>query len=688
MSIRLRFLCLLLVATAPVVASSNADPTVFQREDVFGLQWVSKPQISPDGQRIVYERKSMDIMKDRRVGRLWLVGADGENHVPLDSGSSGQGGAQWSPAGDRIAFIADGQIHVHWLEGSKSAAITQLTESPSSMSWSPDGSRIAFSMLVPEAPPVLVKPLKKPEGAEWPDAPSVTTALRYERDGAGRLEPGYSHLFVVDADGGPARQVTSGDYHHTGQAQWLADGSGLVFSANRHPEWEHQIRESELYQLDIASGEIQALTARKGPDAGPVVSPDGRYVAWNGYDDKVQAFQVTQLYVMDLDDGEPRALNATLDRSVSGLQWAGNSKGVYYLYSDKGETRVGFTSLSDKSRDVARKVGGESMARPYSGGSYSVSRNGTVAFSLSEPSRPAELAIATGSADKARTVIALNENLLAHRTLGEVEEVWYSSSIDGLDLQGWIIKPPNYEEGKAYPLLVENHGGPIAHYGPHFTPELQLFAAHGYLVFYPNPRGSTSYGEAFANLLFNNYPGEDYQDVMDGADYLIDKGLTSEDRLYVTGGSAGGIMTAWIVGKNNRFQAAAVIKPVMNWISKLLTADNYFYYADYRYPGQVWENPENYWKSSPVSLVGNIQTPTMVMVGSNDLRTPLSEAKQLYHALKLRQIDTALVEVPEAPHFIGNRPSQLITKVDHILAWFEKYPWNTSGEDDGQEATR
>lgn len=212
-----------------------------------------------------------------------------------------------------------------------------------------------------------------------------------------------------------------------------------------------------------------------------------------------------------------------IDRSVSGLQWAGNSKGVYYLYSDKGETRVGFTSLSDKSRDVARKVGGESMARPYSGGSYSVSRNGTVAFSLSEPSRPAELAIATGSADKARTVIALNENLLAHRTLGEVEEVWYSSSIDGLDLQGWIIKPPNYEEGKAYPLLVENHGGPIAHYGPHFTPELQLFAAHGYLVFYPNPRGSTSYGEAFANLLFNNYPGEDYQDVMDGVDYLIDR---------------------------------------------------------------------------------------------------------------------------------------------------------------------
>ncbi|HAT64806.1 MAG TPA: peptidase S9 family protein, partial [Flavobacteriaceae bacterium] len=213
----------------------------------------------------------------------------------------------------------------------------------------------------------------------------------------------------------------------------------------------------------------------------------------------------------------------------------------------------------------------------------------------------------------------------------------------------------------------------ILNYGPFFSAEMQLYASAGYFVFYPNPRGSTSYGEEFGNLLYNNYPGEDYNDVMDGVDEVLKSGKIDQDRLFVTGGSAGGIMTAWIIGKNNRFRAAVVAKPVMNWISKTLVADNYYGYANSRYPGQPWENFENYWKFSPISLVGNVETPTMVMVGMDDLRTPPSEAKQLYHALKLRKIETVLVEIPEASHGIANRPSNLITKVAHTLAWFEKY---------------
>jgi dipeptidyl aminopeptidase/acylaminoacyl peptidase len=222
-------------------------------------------------------------------------------------------------------------------------------------------------------------------------------------------------------------------------------------------------------------------------------------------------------------------------------------------------------------------------------------------------------------------------------------------------------------------VLVENHGGPISNYGDRFSPEIQLLAAAGYIVFYPNPRGSTSYGEEFGNLLYHDYPGNDYDDVMDGVDALISKNLIDKDSLYVTGGSAGGIMTAWIIGKNNRFRAAAVVKPVMNWSSKTLVADNYFGYYNNRYDGFPWDNPEHYLKYSPISLVGNVTTPTLVMVGMSDLRTPPSEAKQLYHALKVRKIPTALVEIPGASHNIVNRPSQLITKIDHILAWFEKY---------------
>jgi dipeptidyl aminopeptidase/acylaminoacyl peptidase len=302
-----------------------------------------------------------------------------------------------------------------------------------------------------------------------------------------------------------------------------------------------------------------------------------------------------------------------------------------------------------------------------------VADKGEIAFTFSRPDRPADVAVIENRKRDPKLITSVNEDLLAYRNLGKMEEIWYKSSVDGRDIQGWIVYPPDYDESRTYPLLVENHGGPILNYGPHFSAEIQLFAAGGYVVFFPNPRGSTSYGEEFGNLLYNNYPGEDYNDVMDGVDHLIAEGKADPEHLYVTGGSAGGIMTAWIIGKTDRFRAAAVIKPVVNWISKTLVADNYYGYAESRYPGQPWENFEVYWKFSPLSLVGNVETPTMVMVGMDDLRTPPSEAKQLYHALKLRKVETVLVEIPEASHGIAARPSNLITKVAHILAWFEKY---------------
>ncbi|MEL0272758.1 MAG: S9 family peptidase, partial [Flavobacteriaceae bacterium] len=336
-----------------------------------------------------------------------------------------------------------------------------------------------------------------------------------------------------------------------------------------------------------------------------------------------------------------------------------------------GNGKIAHLSLNKKLTHLAENLGGTSLGRPYGSGMFSVSNNGTVAYTHSTPDHPADIAIV--SKGKTKRLTNLNKALFEQKTLGKVEEVWYNSSIDGRNIQGWVVYPPNYDATKKYPVMVENHGGPILNYGDRFSIEMQLFASAGYIVFYPNPRGSTSYGEDFANLLLNNYPGEDYNDVMDGVDALIKKGIAHEDGLFVTGGSAGGIMSAWMIGKNNRFEAAAVVKPVMNWISKLLVADNYYGYANTRYPGQVWENPMNYWNFSPISLVGNIETPTLVMVGMDDLRTPPSEAKQLYHALKLRKKETVLVEIPEASHGIANRPSNLMTKVAHVVAWFDKY---------------
>lgn len=672
-----RKLVVSLLFTVILVPSIQAQDKSFTRMDVFELEWAQDPRISPDGSRIVYMRRGMDKMKDRRTSRLWILNSDGTGHVKLTSHDKNESNPRWSPDGTRIAFSSstddDGsEIYVYWVESGKLARITQLESSPGGLSWSPDGDQIAFTMKVPESNPELVKPPKKPQGAEWAKSPRVTTRLKHESDGVGYVDPGFSHIFVVPAEGGTARQITSGDYHHDSRPVWTPDGEELIFAANRHENWAHDRRNSELYSVSISDGTIQPLTERYGPDYNPVVSPDGSKIAYLGYDDEIQTYQVSRLYVMNLDGTRIREIKTNLDRSLSNITWDEEGDGLYFMYDDKGTTKIGHSNLSGKTELVATNVGGTTIGRPYAGGSYSVSESGSMVFNQTTPYYPAELAV-TKAGQKAEKVTDLNGDLLDYRDLGKVEEVWYESSVDGRKIQGWIVKPPAYNPARKYPLLVENHGGPISNYGDRFSPEIQLYAAEGYVVFYPNPRGSTGYGEEFGNLLYHDYPGNDYHEVMDGVDLLVDRGLVSEDSLFVTGGSAGGTMTAWIVGKNDRFRSAAVIKPVMNWISKTMTADNYYGYARYRYPGQPWENVMEYWKHSPISLVGNIETPTLVMVGTDDLRTPPSEAKQLYHALKIREIETAYVEIPGASHFIASRPSQLIAKVDHILAWFEKY---------------
>ena len=643
--------------------------------DLFDLQYASDPQISPDGQWIVYRRMGYDIMTDKSKGNLWRISADGMHHQKLTSREGNESSPRWSPDGKRIAFTAPSEhgteIYMYWTDSKQVAQITQLPFSPSSLSWSNDGKYLAFSMHVPKDPPLSAKIPSKPKGAEWAEEPRMTDRLKHEADGRGYIKPGFSHIFILPADGGAARQVSSGDFNHSGSISWSPDDRYIYFSGNRNEDWEYDYRNSEVYRIELRTGDIKARTDRKGADQSPRISPQGDLIAYLGYEDKVQAHQTTRLHLMSADGSNQRVLTSELDRNVSDIVWDKQGKGLYFLFDDKGNTKIGYISTSGKFKKMGDNVGGTTIGRPYASGSFSVADDGLIVYTFTRPDHPSDLALTGGKSG--RRLTNLNEALFDYRALGSVEEIWYKSSVDGRDIQGWIVYPPNYDSSRKYPMMVENHGGPILNYGDRFSAEMQLYAAAGYIVFYPNPRGSTSYGEEFANLLYNNYPGEDYNDVMDGVDALIAKRIAHEDQLFVTGGSAGGIMTAWIIGKNDRFEAAVVAKPVMNWISKTLVADNYFYYADSRYPGQPWENFETYWKFSPISLVGNVTTPTLVMVGMNDLRTPPSEAKQLYHALKIRKVETLLMEIPEAGHGIAAKPSNLMRKVANTVAWFDKY---------------
>lgn len=675
----------LLCTTTTALAQTDNEDREFKALDVFDIEWAEDPQISPDGRHVVYRRMGFDIMTDSRRGDLWIAASDGSGQRKLTGFEGNESAPRWSPDGTRIAYARKAgdqgaEIYVHWLADGKSARVTRVPGSPSHLRWHPDGDQLAFAMTVKAEPPSLTKRPKAPKGAQWADKPRTTDRLYHERDGSGYIEPGFSHVFVVPADGGTARQVTQGDFHHRRPA-WRADGSALYVNGNRSEDWEYDYRNSELYIVDVASRETTAVTNVSGPDDNAAPSPDGRWLAWLGYADKREAYQVRRLRIAKPDGSDVRELLLDLDRSVSAIQWSSDSNGLYFQYDNHGRTKIGYVTLKDQRRDVADNIGGTSIGRPYASGSFSVSNDGSVAYTQTRPEYPADVAVVKGG--DPRLLTQLNADLLSHRDLGETRELWWQSSVDGRDIQGWIVLPPGFNANLKYPLLVENHGGPILNYGERFSPEMQLYAAAGYVVLYPNARGSTSYGEEFGNLLYHNYPGEDYNDVMDGVDAVIAEGFIDTDQLYVTGGSAGGIMSAWMIGKNDRFRAAAVIKPVMNWYSKTLNADNWFRYYHTRIPGTPWTNPDDYLRFSPISLVGNVTTPTLVMVGLDDLRTPPSQAKQLYHALKYQKVPTMLVELPGASHFIARKPSQLIDKIGNILAWFERY--SIDGEPGAQE---
>ena len=678
----IRFLACTLAITVVLLPGSPAqaqyaqDSLGFDLEHVFELEYATDPQISPDGEQVAYARTYMDKMKDRRASRLWLVNADGSRHRPLTDPETKASQPRWSPSGDRLAYVASteegAEIFVRWMDSGETARLTQLEESPSGLSWGPDGERLAFTMFVQDEQKPFAKMPSPPEGADWAASPDYIDETYYRSDGAGYTDPGYAQVFTLPATGGTPRQITSAPYDHSGTPKWTPNGETLLISANRHDDWRLDPLNSEIYAIDVASGSVTALTSREGPDGDVAVSPEGDKIAYTGFDDREQGYQVTKLYVMNRDGSGQRLLTDGFGRDVQNPTFTADGSRIVFQYVDEGSTKIGSVSLDGDRTVVAEDVGGTSIGRPYTSGSFSLASDGSVAYTHATTQRPADVAVAP-SGGNARVLTDLNGDLFRQVDLGTVEEITYESSHDGKTIEGWIVKPPNFDASNDYPLVLEIHGGPFASYGPYFSAEAQLYAAAGYVVLYTNPRGSTSYGQSFGNAIHHDYPGHDYDDLMSGVDALLEEGYIDEDRLYVTGGSGGGVLTSWIVGHTDRFAAAVAAKPVVNWYSWTLTADMYPFGVKYWFPGMPWDHLDHYMERSPLAYADQVATPTMLMTGTEDYRTPMSEAEQFYQALKLEEVETALVRVPGASHHISGRPSQLAAKVAYVLEWFQRH---------------
>ena len=635
------------------------------------LDWefVATPQISPDGSQIVYTRRWTDKVNDRYESEVWIMNADGSKNRYLLKGGS----PVWSPDGKRIAYIAAGQpqgsqIFVKWMDTGEETQLTRVERGAGGIQWSPDGKRIAFTMGVPATSQrISIRMPQRPAGAKWIDPPRVIDRLNWRADGSGNSPETLSHIFVIPDTGGTPRQLTEGDYNH-GAPEWMPDGQTIIFTASRRPDAEYDRAGSDIYALNVASGAIRQLTDRKGPDSNPAVSPDGKMIAYTGYDFIEDTYSVAKLYVMNSDGSSKRELTTSLDRAPQDLTWAADNSGIYFTFEDRGSNNVHFVSAKGGSvTPVTKGIQQINLT--------SMTANGLAVGTLASATETGDIIAFHIKTPVIKKLTDVNGDLLEGRKLGAVEEIWYDS-VGGMKVQGWIVKPPDFDATKKYPLILYIHGGPHSMYGVSMGSnfEFQNHAAEGYVVLYTNPRGSTGYGKEFGNAINNNYPGQDYDDLMKGVDEVIKRGYIDERNLFVTGGSGGGVLSSWIVGHTDRFAAAVVMKPVINWYSFVGTTDGASWY--YNFKKLPWEDPSEHLRRSPITYVGNVKTPTMLLTGELDLRTPMPETEQYYRALKLRKVDTVMVRLQDEYHGFNatpRHPSNRISQILYLRGWFDKY---------------
>ncbi len=644
--------------------------------DIFAFRSIADARISDDGGKIVATLTRRDAATDRRVAVL-VESTDRANWAEID-GSEGVITARIAPDGRRVAFLRRAEDRYEMVIHDGGVRVLHATTSPlRELAWAPDGRSLAFQERVEGALPDWLGLLTPPERAVWAQPPRHTQRLLYRHDAAGELPEHVFHVFTVPADGeAAARALTQGQWHYglphhiTPGLVFSADGRDLLFAGTQRADWDAAPGDIDIHAIDVATGSVRRLTDIAGTTAHPAPSPDGTMLAFTAVDDRGLSHQLRRLFVMPIGGGPVRAVAPSLDRSVVDIAWAADSRSLVVGYDDAGAHHVARVTLEGEVTVLARNVGTGQIEMPYGGGSFTMARDGTIAYVRTASDLPSDVAVVTPNGDNV-TLTSLNQAFAAEiGGFKTSEPLW----VDRGDyrVQAWLTLPDGVGP---HPVVLEIHGGPYAQYGDRFSIKYQCFVAAGYAVLSVNPVGSTGYGEDFANLLHDQFPGPDYADLMAVLDVVCARDDIDAERQFITGVSGGGVLTLWSVTHTHRFRAAVSIKPVVDWQSWVLEADIG------ASVGLVWMGHEKPWEAaakyrvrSPLTYAQDARTPTLLMAGEADSRTPASQAMQMYSALRLAGVEAHLMRFPGASHSSGSmRPSLFAAEVAASIGWFERF---------------
>jgi dipeptidyl aminopeptidase/acylaminoacyl peptidase len=690
-------LCLLVAGVALAAHPRAAAKRPMTETDLYKFTWVADPQISPDGATVAFIQVTVNEKDNKYESSLYTVATSGGAAPLRVTNGTRDTSPRWSPDGTWIAFVRPNekdtpQVFLLPMRGGEARPLTDLPKGAGGPVWSPDGKAIAFSSTT------VADDMKKPDPAAKPGRKSdvkVVARAVYRANG----NPTYvdadrhAHLWTVavndKGDKAEAKQITSGDFDERG-AQWAPDGRTIYFASDRVAESYYSAGDADLYSVPAAGGAITKVASIDGQIGLISVSPDGRKIAFAGAlsGQPIRSYSQPDLWVVDATPGStPKNLTESYDFDVSSgiggdqsaprgeqpkpIVWSKDGQSVIVVTAEKGSSNLVRVAIAT-GRIEPVTTGQHDVS------AYSASRDaGTIAATISTQTNIGDIALvrtATGSAKAPAVITRVNDALFTEIAQSEPEEIWYSS-FDGRKVQGWILKPPDFDASKKYPLILEIHGGPHSAYGNVYTHEFQWMAAKGYVVLFTNPRGSTSYGQEFGNLIQYRYPGDDYKDLMAGVDEVVKRGYVDPNRLGVTGGSGGGLLTNWTITQTQRFKAAVSQRDIADWYGFWFTADFTLFQPTW-FKKAPWEDPQDFTARSPITHVANVTTPLMLILGDADYRTPPGEGgEMMFRALKYRKIPTVMVRFPRETHELSRsgEPMHRVERLQHIVGWMDKW---------------